>query len=133
MQADQPQLFEVAALVRRVTAIAIGERQLPLARRVDRAHPPSLHAGELLRLLADAQSHEWTLDRLIDEVTVKETYFFRNPAELGQIRCRPHLRVWNPARSSGDESYTLAIMEADALRTACGARPKLVGDEGRGA
>lgn len=48
----------------------------PAARRVDRAHPPSPSRRELLRLLADAQSREWVLDRLIDEVTVKGTYFF---------------------------------------------------------
>ncbi len=61
---------------------------------------PWASRGELLRLLADP---EWALDRLIDEVTVKETYFSRNPPEFEQISWRPHLRVWNPACSSGDE------------------------------
>jgi len=50
--------------VRRVTAIAIGERRLPLlAASIERIRP-RLRAGELLRLLADARSREWALGAL---------------------------------------------------------------------
>jgi chemotaxis protein methyltransferase CheR len=62
------------------------------------------------------------LDDLIGEITVGETYFFREPQQLAFIRHEvlpalrergPHgrkLRVWSAACATGEEPYTLAIL-----------------------
>jgi chemotaxis protein methyltransferase CheR len=76
------------------------------------------HVGEYLhRLQADAPS----LDDLVSEVTVGETYFFREPAHFQFIRDSvlrgltsrrpdPALRVWSAGCASGEEAYSLAIL-----------------------
>jgi chemotaxis protein methyltransferase CheR len=63
-----------------------------------------------------------SLDDLITEMTVGETYFFREPAQLGRLRCEilPEirrrrgsghvLRVWSAGCASGEEPYSLAIL-----------------------
>ncbi len=62
------------------------------------------------------------LDELISELTIKETYFFREPGhfalirdgivrELQQRRGAAHtLRVWSAGCASGEEAYSLAIL-----------------------
>jgi len=65
------------------------------------------------------------LDRLIDEVTVGETYFFREPEQFEALRARvlPELiarrgpnhsvRAWSAGCASGEEPYSLAIVFAE--------------------
>ena len=61
--------------------------------------------------------------RLLDEVTVQETYFFRNPPQIEALRRRvlPELvrraagrtrplTVWSAGCSTGEEAYTLAML-----------------------
>jgi chemotaxis protein methyltransferase CheR len=62
------------------------------------------------------------LDDLIIELTVGETYFFREPAQFEFIRCevlpeiRQHrgnehvIRVWSAGCASGEEAYSLAML-----------------------
>lgn len=62
------------------------------------------------------------LDDLVGEITVGETYFFRDPAQFAVIReeilpaltsCRASerpLRVWSAGCASGEEAYSLAIL-----------------------
>lgn len=57
------------------------------------------------------------LDSLLDDVTVGETYFFRDPAHFELVRRRvlPPLRgravrAWSAGCSSGEEAYSLAIL-----------------------
>ena len=76
---------------------------------------PGLRADGLLRLLASWESREWAISRLVEEVTVKETYFFRNLSELDRITWTPGLRLWNPGCATGEEPYTLAMLAAEAL------------------
>jgi chemotaxis protein methyltransferase CheR len=67
-----------------------------------------------------------TLRRLIDEVTIRETFFFRHPAELEAIdwhvllqaaraRGSETVRVWVAGCASGEEAYTLAILACEAF------------------
>jgi chemotaxis methyl-accepting protein methylase len=69
------------------------------------------------------------LERLIDEVTVNETFFFRQPDELEAIEWRtllaaaadagsPVVRIWVAACSTGEEAYTLAMLAGEAFGTA---------------
>lgn len=67
------------------------------------------------------QQDERALDALIADVTIGETYFFREPAQLEYIRRsvlpalrntpdgRP-MRIWSAGCATGEEPYTLAIM-----------------------
>lgn len=70
---------------------------------------------------ADALEHDAIdLDPLIEEVTVGETYFFREPAHFAFIRQTilpalgrngdAALRIWSAACASGEEPYSLAIL-----------------------
>lgn len=71
----------------------------------------------------DAGLIEWNC--LIDRVTVQETRFFRDPAALALTRdfltrrvhevTRP-LSIWSVGCSTGEETYSLAMMTADLLR-----------------
>jgi chemotaxis protein methyltransferase CheR len=61
-------------------------------------------------------------DDLIAEITVGETYFFRDPNQLRVVRELAleryprdrHLRIWSAGCASGEEPYTLAMMVRDA-------------------
>lgn len=80
---------------------------------------------EFVRLIA---ADEAIFDVVIAEVTVGETYFFREPAQFDAIRntVLPSLlqarnpmdaiRVWSAGCASGEEAYSLAIlMEQEGL------------------
>jgi len=68
------------------------------------------------------------LDDLLSEITVGETYFFREPAQFDFIRrtvlpdlerrCGPQhtVRAWSAGCASGEEAYSLAILFAEAGR-----------------
>jgi chemotaxis methyl-accepting protein methylase len=66
------------------------------------------------------------LQRLIDEVTVKETFFLRDAEQLAaidwpallvnaQATGSGHVRVWSAACATGEEPYTLAMLATEAL------------------
>jgi chemotaxis protein methyltransferase CheR len=80
------------------------------------------------RLLISTQGKQ-ELTRLVENLTVNETSFFRNKAQLDlfqrdileEILRRKRerrdygLRIWSAGCSTGQEPYTLAMMVADAL------------------
>lgn len=93
-----------------------------LERATRRAGAPGI-AAYLARLEADPDSE--LLDDLVAEITVGETYFFRDPQQFGVIRDRilpslvEHkadrpLRLWSAGCASGEEPYTLAILLSEA-------------------
>jgi chemotaxis protein methyltransferase CheR len=66
--------------------------------------------------------------RLLDEVTIQETHFFRNPPQMRALRAHvlPELvreaeqrgrrvRVWSAGCSTGEEPYTVAMMLRELL------------------
>jgi chemotaxis protein methyltransferase CheR len=64
---------------------------------------------------------ERTLDALVEDLTITETYFFREPAQFDMLRreilpslcanlSNPDLRVWSAGCASGEEAYSLAIL-----------------------
>lgn len=75
-----------------------------------------------LLLSADAQEER---QRAVDLLTTNETYFFREPEHFAMLAedilpglsQRP-VRVWSAACSSGEESYSLAMLLDDVLGTA---------------
>jgi chemotaxis protein methyltransferase CheR len=66
------------------------------------------------------------LDELVTELTVTETYFFREPAHFDFIRSQvlpglarscasgQHVRLWSAGCASGEEAYSLAILLHEA-------------------
>lgn len=70
---------------------------------------------------------------LIDEVTIQETHFFRNPPQVRALRqyVLPELirhastrgrrlRIWSAGCSTGDEPYTLAMMLLELMPSTAG-------------
>jgi chemotaxis protein methyltransferase CheR len=121
-------LSEVARMIQRESGIVLGPSQLPSLQaaiaRVDRELTPEA-------LLDRAVSAETVL-RLIDEVTIRETFFFRHRSELDAIAwysllesARAHgsgvVRVWVAGCASGEEAYTVAILACEAF--ACASPP----------
>lgn len=77
------------------------------------------------------------LDALLAEVTIGETYFFREPAQLEfirrsvlpSLRTRPDdrpVRLWSAGCATGEEPYTLGIIVSEDLP---GTRARIVGTE----
>jgi chemotaxis protein methyltransferase CheR len=79
-----------------------------------------------LGLLAGADG-EAERQALLDEVTIPETHFFRNPPQIRALRkyvlpellrqasATKRLRVWSAGCSTGEEAYTLAILVRELL------------------
>jgi chemotaxis protein methyltransferase CheR len=118
-------LNEVAALVGRETGIVLKQPQLASLEAAMRRVSPEMNAESLLSRLSKETGRS-LLGRLIDEVTVKETYFMREPRDLRAIdwwqlreaavaRGAGVIRVWVAACATGEEAYTLAILASEAL------------------
>ena len=82
----------------------------------------------LARVSAPAGAEE--RQRLLDEVTIPETHFFRNPPQMQALRHRllPELMrravargraltVWSAGCSTGEEPYSLAMLAAEVAAT----------------
>ncbi|HEY1358670.1 MAG TPA: CheR family methyltransferase [Thermoleophilaceae bacterium] len=118
-------LEQLAELVHRETGMVIKGSQLSsLAAAVSRLGPGTAPAD----FLAAGGVPPELLERLIDEVTVKETFFFRQREELDAIDWpllletarasgSDKIRVWVAACASGEEAYTLAMLAGAALGT----------------
>jgi chemotaxis protein methyltransferase CheR len=110
----------IAELIGRETGIAIGSAQMSSLRAALERAAPGRRAAEVLSELPDDRV---LLQRVIDEVTVNESYFFRHLNELRAIDWRGLLetaqdgvvRVWSAASAAGEEAYTLAILAAEAF------------------
>jgi chemotaxis protein methyltransferase CheR len=82
---------------------------------------------EFYHLLLDPHAGEMELDRLINALTVNETYFFRDAGQFDALyyhvlpqvieRRRPlrTMRIWSAGCSSGEEPYSIAMMLRDLL------------------
>jgi len=108
----------LARALHRETGIALSDRQLPALRMALRRVDPELAPRDALR--------GEPLDRLIDQVTVQETFFLRHRDELDEIDWRrlvddaahagrPRARVWCTACATGEEAYTLALLASERL------------------
>ena len=85
-----------------------------------------LHAVGVTQLLDDLDHESPLLDELLDELTVRETYFFRDAAQFEFIRSQilPEVLTrrgnehvvscWSAACASGEEAYSLGILMREA-------------------
>ena len=114
-------ITEIAELVRRETGIvAAGAREAALRSAVSRA-APGLRPDTALALMSDPARGGDLRERLIDEVTTRETAFLRDRAQLDAIAWPDLLRsaraagsgtirVWSAGCASGEEPYSLALL-----------------------
>lgn len=93
--------------------------------------------------LADGGNDHPVYRHLIDQITVNETYFFRDDAQIGFLKDtwlpgllerrtaqgRRSIRVWSAASSSGEEIYTIAMLLADLLGGRPGWHVRLIGSD----
>jgi chemotaxis methyl-accepting protein methylase len=118
-------LTQVALLIQRETGIVVRPAQHAALEaaiaRVGAGMTPE-------RLLAGAGSGD-LMQRLIDEVTVRETFFFRHRAELDAIdwpealrtaraRGSDVVRVWVAGCASGEEAYSVAALACESYASA---------------
>jgi chemotaxis protein methyltransferase CheR len=119
-------LREVAELIRSETGIVTRDNQLGGLRAALGRIEPGMDARGFLSEVSDPETGGQLLGLLVDEVTVQETYFFREERALRGIdwaallresleRGQDRVRVWVPACATGEEAYTLAMLAADAL------------------
>ncbi|HEV7943341.1 MAG TPA: CheR family methyltransferase [Solirubrobacteraceae bacterium] len=123
-----PALTEVARMIKSESGIVLGASQLPSLQaaivRVDRELTPEA--------LLDRPVPPETMRRLIEEITIRETFFFRHRSELQAIdwystldaaraRGSELVRIWVAGCASGEEAYTVAILACEAF--ACASPP----------
>jgi chemotaxis protein methyltransferase CheR len=78
---------------------------------------------------------------LLDEVTIPETHFFRNPPQIRALRkyvlpevlklatSTKRLRIWSAGCSTGEEAYTIAMLVRELLPAAAGWDVQIVGTD----
>ncbi len=122
-------LAAAAELIREESGILLNASQYDALRAAIARTGLAADPGEFVRLASDARHRRELIARLIDEVTVKETSFFRDARQLEAIPWRLLLegaraagddavRVWSAACATGEEVYTLAILACEAFGTA---------------
>lgn len=107
---------EPAGLVFPASATATTARAV--RRSVERS--PARTAAGFLEWIAGRPAER---DRLLTDLTVGESYFFRDPAQVEVIRTRvvprfqatgTPIRAWSAGCATGEEAYTLAILLREA-------------------
>jgi len=131
MQLTEPELKLLQTLVYQECGMFFDARrthflQDRLIRRLKECRLDSFYS--YYRLLISQEGKE-ELGRLLENLTVNETSFFRNKAQLDffhkhildeMLRCKQSrgnfsLRMWSAGCSTGQEAYTMAMLVADAL------------------
>lgn len=88
------------------------------------------HFEDYLQLLKYGQQKEYEFELLCNMVTINETFFFRNDAQIDAFQQKfaeevieakkvynnRTLRIWSAACSSGEEPYTLAMLYLEHLK-----------------
>lgn len=125
--ADLRSSAELAELVRKEMGIVTAGREAALSAALRRA-APGLDPEEFLEAVSDPVRGPALMQRLVDEVTIQETSFFRDCAQLETIAWPSLLdsaraagsvaiRVWSAGCATGEEPYTLALLAAEAFRS----------------
>ncbi len=119
-------LVRIAELVRAECGIGLPANRLDsLTASLGRVRP-GVAPLDFLRAVEHGADGPALLDALVDEVTVNETYFFRERGQIDAIpwhtlragvwaRGADKIRIWSAACSTGEEAYTLAMAAWDAF------------------
>ena len=119
----------VAELVLRESGIRVQPGQHPALRSAVARALPNGDPAAFLDLVANPVEGPRAIATLSDEVTIKETFFYRDRQQLDTIAWRSLLeraqaagsqevRVWCAACATGEEAYTLALLACEAFAPA---------------
>jgi chemotaxis protein methyltransferase CheR len=119
----------VAELVLRESGIRVQPAQHPALRSAIVRALPNGDPAAFLHLAANPVDGPRVIATLIDEVTIKETFFYRDRQQLDTIPWRAlveraqaagsqEVRVWCAACATGEEAYTLALLACEAFAPA---------------
>jgi len=129
---DQSRPAAVAEIARVASGLAFGPARRAEAEHRIRQAMQRARMTDLARYRALVETDEDARDELVAELSVGETYFFRDPQhfqfvrdtvlpELRRRRGSQHVvRAWSAGRSTGEEAYSLAILleeEGCSVRT----------------
>ena len=119
----------VADLVLRESGIRLRAVQHPALRSAIERALPNEDPAAFLRLASSPVDGPRAIATLIDEVTIKETFFFRDRRQLDAIPWQAllenarsagstEIRIWCAACATGEEAYTIALLACEAFGTA---------------
>jgi chemotaxis protein methyltransferase CheR len=123
------ELEPLAELVRRESGINLKPAQHASLRAALGRAAPGVDPTDFLALAVEPIGGRELLDRLLDEVAVKETSFLRDARQLATIDWNAllesarthgdgHVRAWSAGCATGEEPYTLALLACEAFGTA---------------
>lgn len=133
---------QISALIEQRVGLAQGAlRGIQLERVLD-----DLAAGDLpgfARSLAASGESDPVWQRLLDDLVIGETYFFRSRAHFDVLRAvilpqllagrrahaEPSFTVWSAGCASGEEAYSLAITLRETLADQGGWKLRLIGTD----
>ena len=121
MSWTEPEFGTIAALLTAEFGVAFPPARRVFAEAAIRRAQGLAHERNLAGYLQRPSTEPPLLRALIGEVTVGETYFFRDAVQFDMLRtiALPHiaqrrgggaLRVWSAGCSTGEEAYSLAIL-----------------------
>jgi chemotaxis protein methyltransferase CheR len=131
---------ELAGLLHRTAGLAFdATRRESLAYSVNERMRASgcASVADYLRMLADPAAVE-ERQALLDEVTIPETHFFRNPPQIRALRQHVlpelmrqaggsrRLRIWSAGCSTGEEPYTIAMLVRELIPVNAGWDVKII-------
>jgi chemotaxis protein methyltransferase CheR len=116
-------LEQVAQLVYAESGIVLKESQYPALRGAVGRAVGNPDPGTFLSSASDPIAGSNAVARLIEEVTVGETFFLRDRRQLQAIDWQRALesaeggtiRIWSAACSTGEEPYSLALLAAETF------------------
>jgi chemotaxis protein methyltransferase CheR len=119
---DQTGLADLRDRIRRRAGLTFPESRLPDLEAGVRRAMASAGTGDIHAFARRVEAEPAVFDTLIGNLTVGETYFFREPAQFEVLRNQvlpdlrrgladgAKLRVWSAGCASGEEPYSLAIL-----------------------
>ncbi len=119
---SDPVFARIADLAHLIAGLSFPANRQPSAEAGMRRAMSALHISDPVKLLHAAEHPGEARDVVLAELTVGESYFFRDSAQLNLLATevlpgrsathRPghHLRLWSAGCASGEEPYTLAIL-----------------------
>jgi chemotaxis protein methyltransferase CheR len=121
-----PALAAVAALIERESGVRLPAGRSSALRTALRRAAPGLDEHEFLRMAGDSEHGAAVVARLLDEATIKETFFYREPKPLealdwwdllGNARRQGSetVTVWSAGCATGEEAYTLGMLALEAF------------------
>jgi chemotaxis protein methyltransferase CheR len=128
---SQPAFESIAAVLSRRTGLSISPSRQASAEQSIRRAMRRAGDGDLDSYCRQLEVEETALDQLVVELSVGETYFFREPEQFAYLRREvvpflraramarapgTNIRAWSAGCASGEEAYSLAmLLESEGL------------------